>query len=251
MDIAVFAYVGPVTPLVQACIASLKWWSGCKIIFYGEVDKPDELGCEIQPLPRDWTNHRMTERMWMVSEIGDPGDHVMLFDTDLLFLSNPFRAFDAEFDMCYTTRPVPNPKSPVNGGVTGFRAGPVATKLWRFMLFEARRPSWSPYLAVRRRLERYKSRVQELDWWTHQDLLCAMHERKLPSEFTAKLHDLGPRYNWCPDSGGGRPLSDADRASFIQDYRGKDIVVVHFKELKHAVQPGDLVFQRSPSAVGA
>lgn len=240
MDIALFAYKGPTTPTVRACLESLRYWSNCEIIFYGEVDKPEGLGCEIRRMPCTWDGRRMVSRMLLASKAGIVGDRVLILDVDLLFLADPFRVFDHDFDMCYTTRPVVNLKSPVNGGFSGFRMSSKVAKLWEFLIHQADYPSWPPYQAVRRRLER-KDRALELDWWSHQDLLCAMHDRGAP--LGCQVYDVGPKYNWCPDSGGGRLLSDTDRANFLKNCRQPGVSVIHFKELKNAVQPGDLVFK--------
>lgn len=241
MDIALFAYDGIVTPLMVECLESLRRHSDCKIIFYGKVDHPDLLPVVVTPFPSAWTDRRMTERMYLARQTGVYGDQVLLLDTDMVFRGNPFEVFDLPFDMCYTTRPFKNTLSPVNGGFNGWRVSPRTHGLWTWMVNQAEHPDWPHYLQVRQKLLRV-DRQAELDWWSHQDLLCAMH--KAPAlPFLCNFRDVGSNYNWCPDSGGGRALTEEAKERFFRGCQNPDVVVIHYKELKYAVQPADFTFR--------
>lgn len=211
------------------CLQSLREHSDCTILFYGELDRPEEVGVEVRSLPIKWEPERMTQRMKLAAMTGRAGDQVMVFDTDLFFKSDPFQVFDESFDLFYTTRPVPNPLAPVNGGVWGFRCNRQSFELLDFMYYQAHHPNWGPYMQIRKDLRR-EDRQRELDWWSHQDLLCAMHDFGTP--LGAHLHDAGPRYNWCPDSGPGRPLSPQAIRCFYEGFTNPEVVILHYKELE-------------------
>jgi len=241
MQIAVFAYKGSITPVAVECLKSLQRHSDCSIRFFGEVDKPELLPVPVEPFPTEWEPARMTNRMRIASMVGVTGDEVMLFDTDIIFRKDPFRAFKRPFHMAFTTRPWRNEASPVNGGVSAWRVGSQTTLLWRYMIDQALNPTWKYYLEQRAGLDR-RDREKELDWWTHQDLLCtfARYNPAIP----VHLVDLGPLYNWCPDSGGGRAMTDDVRDRFLYEiHNNQDIVAIHYKELEQHVQPCDFIFE--------
>jgi hypothetical protein len=230
VNIALFAYAGDTNDVMRACINSLRGCSDCRIMFYGQFSKEPELGVPILPLEELlWHGRRVTRRMELAAEVGAAGDQVMVFDTDLYFKRDPFELFEHTFDFFYTTRPVPNLLSPVNGGVWGFRVNSAANSVLQFMVREARHPEWPPYLAVRQRLRR-TDRDRELDWWSHQDLLCALHEAGSPVD--CQLYDAGPCYNWCPDSGPSRPLTQEGVDRFLAGFDDPAVVIIHYKELE-------------------
>lgn len=182
----------------------------------------------------------MSERFRLATTMGIHGDTVLLLDTDMIFKADPFEVFLLDFDLCYTTRPVHNHRSPVNGGFSGWRVNERTKRLFRFLLAQIDEPTWPAYQVVRKRLCRDDRRM-ELDWWTHQDLLCTLHKSGAPTP--CKLYNVGPEWNWCPDSGGGRTLTPQAREQFFETCRDPDVHVIHYKELKTHVQPRDFVFQ--------
>lgn len=244
MQIALFAYKGNVSPVASECLKSLRRHNpDCVIKFFGEVDNPELLApVEVEPFPcNEWEPERMTNRMKLARRMGMHGDEVMMFDTDIVFRKDPFRAFKRPFHMAYTTRPWRNDDSPVNGGVTAWRVGSQTTTLWNWMIKQAYEPTWLPYLEQRRLLGR-QDRAKELDWWSHQDLLCAMARVNPP--IPTHVVDLGPLYNWCPNSGGGRAMTDEVKAQFLSEiHHNQDIIAIHYKELEQHVQPRDFIFE--------
>lgn len=216
---------------------SLNWQAPhCRLLFYTDIADDASLPVKPTPMPCNWDGKRMFERMRIASQVGELGDNVMLFDTDTIFRQNPFKLFNRSFDFAYTTRPVKNQASPVNGGVTAWRVNLRTARLMRFLINQAQYPTWPAYLDVRERLGRTDL---GLDWWAHQDLLCALHDGQAPTPCV--LCDAGPFYNWCPDSGGGRALTDEAKEQFFQGCTDPRVVIIHYKELKEHVQPGHFV----------
>lgn len=188
-----------------------------------------EAGVIHAPIPVEW-KYRMTQRIKIASLVGNVGDNVLMLDTDLYFKCDPFQLFKNDFDLVYTSRPIDNHLSPVNGGVWGFRQNSRSSMLLQEMYKQAINPNWPEYNEIRRRLNRI-DRIKELDWWTNQDLLCAIHESGPP--VPSKTFNAGPNFNWCPDSGPGRPLTDTAISRFYSGYKDPNVKIMHYKELKH------------------
>jgi len=168
----------------------------------------------------------MTHRMELTLELPvEEDDQILVLDLDLIFQDNPFQVFDEDFDFFHTTRHFKS-NYRVNGGVWGFRNNPRSRKLLRFMVDQAKIPTWAPYTAFREKFRIFDDRG--LDWWVDQDLLCVLSENTPPMKVS--IHDAGWKYNLCPPSGGGISLTSEGLREFYK--MSSESVVLHYKELK-------------------
>ena len=168
----------------------------------------------------------MTHRIELAVQLPiNPNDQVMVLDTDLLFQGDPFQIFKNEFDFFYTSRHYES-NFKVNAGVWGFRNNKYARQLLQFMIEQANHPSWEPYQEIRYKFKRHENQQKkEKDWWTNQDLLCAIAENKPPIEVA--LFDAGAKFNYCPQSGGGITLNETARADWLSHIGDPNIVILH------------------------
>lgn len=175
-----------------------------------------------------WDNRRMTNRMEIVRDLPvREGDCIISCDIDVKFQNDPFAVFENNFDLFYTSREY-ECDSTVNAGVWGIRKTTDSYDLLNFMINEAECPSWPPYLFIRTRLNR-NNRAKEIDWWSNQDLLCAIHEYGSPIGIT---FDAGSPYNCCPETGPNIPITDEKIIEFKSKFDNPNYIIMHYKELK-------------------
>ncbi len=228
MNVIVFVYDGDDVNKLSECVSTFKKHAARehRLVLYcrTEFDLPVEH-LRLSPL---WDGRRMTHRMEIIKHLpANDGDQIISCDVDVCFQGDPFKVFESPFDLFYTSRGY-QCDSPVNAGVWGVRKTTDAKRLLNFMIDQANAPTWAPYLSVRKRLERL-DRNLEVDWWANQDLLCAFREAGAPF---GTIHDAGPRFNCCPETGPHLPLTD----TVIADFKGKignpQYVIIHYKELE-------------------
>lgn len=226
MNVAFFIYDGIDQKKVEPCIRSLLQYVSCRIILYARHGF--NLPVEQRLLDDRWDFRRMTHRMEIASELPVKiGDRVISSDVDVFFQGDPFQVFNTKFDLFYTTRDY-ECDSPVNAGIWGFVKNARSDYALQFMLNQVLEPTWEPYLLIRERLE-HTARAKEIDWWTNQDLLCAIHEAGLKNVAT---YDAGSRYNCCPRTGPHRPLTQQVIDEFKASIGDPHNIVIHYKELE-------------------
>ena len=221
----VFIYDGSQVNKLTECVSTLKKFSDCKIKLYCRT--VFDLPIEHCRLGQKWNGRRMTHRMEIIRNLpAKEDDNVISCDIDVRFQGDPFVVFENQFDLFYTSRQY-DCDSPVNAGVWGIRKNKPADALLDFMISQATKPTWEPYLTVRRRLKR-DDRANEIDWWTNQDILCAFHE----SPKIGKVFDAGARYNCCPHTGPELPLTEETISNFRLKIGNPDYTIIHYKELE-------------------
>jgi hypothetical protein len=231
--VAYFIHSGDLTFINKECFRSIQKKADCRIILYHDSisNKPNNI--ELIPIDLNrWTNRRMTHRMELALELPiSYGDKVLVLDTDLLFQGDPFKVFqEADFDLFYTSRAFKSNYN-VNGGVWGFVNNACSRELLKFMVDQAKNPSWGPYENFRNRFR--KNDLREEDWWTNQDLLCVLSEYHPPIDVS--LYDAGEKYNCCPKSGGGISLTEELKKEFLSKIGNEYYIIIHYKEMKKDV----------------
>lgn len=229
MDIAFFIYSGRVNNVMCKCLKSLKAHSDCQILFYaGNMENASRL--DINMIDMDisqWKGRRMTRRVEIARKLpAKEGDYVIVMDTDLEFRGDPFSVFTNDFDVFYTTRYY-SCNFPVNAGFWGFRINPGSKRFLDFFVQQINTPTWPPYVNFIKKHQPHRKKSQ-LDWWSNQDFLCVVHGSTPPTD--TMLFDAGWKYNCCPRSGGGIPLTTKSINEFFQ--QSKHAIVVHYKELE-------------------
>lgn len=228
MNTIVFIYDGNDERKIRRCISSIKKHSDCEIILFS--NDPFSFDINYKSL-ENWHGRRMTRRMEIIRNLpANSGDRIISCDIDVLFQGDPFEVFDHEFDLFYTSREY-DCISAVNAGVWGIKKSSASDSLLDFMIKQAIKPSWGPYMAIRNKLDR-NIRSNELDWWSNQDLLCALHEYGSP---VGRLFDAGPKYNCCPCTGPHLPLTDDKISEFKNKIGDQRYCVIHYKELEGKV----------------
>jgi len=235
MKIAYFIYVGKYTEndMFDVCIQSLQKQSNCKIVVYTTELENEELlmsrGVQIIHIDKTlWDNRRMSCKvectLTLIDTIGmSPGDNVMVFDADLLFLKDPFSVFDNEFDFMYTTRHYTDTYK-VNGGVWGFKFNKFSKEFLQYYISNLNNPTWCSYINFRKN-HLYNNDLNNLDWWVDQDWLCVcdMHKDDINNGslgFPITLFDAGPKYNWIIRGG-----SD----EIVEEINTKEKYILHLK----------------------
>jgi len=126
------------------------------------------------------------------------GDRVVCLDLDTIVKDDLFRIFDDDFDVAYTSRPVPNPAYPVNAGVWAFRCNERTRRFLRWYRQQVIEPTWKPLIG----LQRLRGSFGRTDIFPDQDVLCACAIHGFP--FGIRALDIGPKWNWfasdsCPN----------------------------------------------------
>ena len=175
----------------------------------------------------------------LVGQLKD-GDRLMVMDADLYFLDDPFNAFEKDFDLAVTTR-CHEYRYPINGGVFYFRINKKTRTLVDFYLMQCKDPTWPPLVKFRStgRNGRVLSKQKKYnpDWEIGQDFLCAVWENGLNPEVGGKVIDLGPEYNYCPNTDvyGRKKAQEMIECA----YRLKTVKTLHLKsELKLCIYDG-------------
>lgn len=232
-NIAYFINDKTINKTIINCINSLRKFSNCRILFYErDLKFKHKLNHEIEYFKINldkWQNRRMTYKIENCLNLPiEKNDNVMVFDCDLIFNNDPFSVFNNNFDFFYTTRHY-ECICKVNGGVWGFRNNDNSKNLINFLISQANNPSWKPYLNIRKKFKRADKK--NLDWWSDQDLLCAIHEEKPPIQ--VNIYDAGHRYNYCPISGHGLTLTKENLKFFLNNMKNDENIIIHLKEIKN------------------
>tara|TARA_R110000744_G_scaffold79975_3_gene156965 strand:+ start:162 stop:986 length:825 start_codon:yes stop_codon:yes gene_type:complete len=232
----VFLWTGKVekTDFFYLCLQSLKLVSDCNIhvitpfLKEGSSETLNELGVNVIHFDRSlWDNRRIACKVERIQEflfsLPDKSQ-LLVFDGDMLFLKDPFEAFNAPFDYVYTTRHY-NYWAPTNAGCWGFRVNEDSKKFINFYADNMINPTWGPY--VKWRLDHPHARgLQEQDWWIEQDFSSCIHinrdsVNKKGLGFDIITYDAGPQFNFIITT--ETPLN-------IQNYiKNKTSYVLHFK----------------------
>ena len=235
MNVAYFIYVGKYieNDMFDVCIQSLRKQSDCKIVVYTVKLENEELlksrGAEVVHIDgKSWNNRKMTCKVECTLTLSDSvglkfGDNVMVFDADLIFLKDPFSAFNNEFDFMYTTRHY-KAQYKANGGVWGFKYNKLSEQFLQYYISNLNNPSWPPYINFRKN-HAYNRDLNNRDWWIDQDWLCICDNAKEEINkgalgFPVKLYDAGPIYNWII-TGGSKEV--------INEINAKEKCILHLK----------------------
>jgi len=228
MNILVLIYDGPDECKLKECVDTFikNANSQSQIWLYSRTEF--NLPVKHFLLSNSWDGRRMTHRMELIRDLpAKIGDCIISCDIDVKFQGDPFQVFATEFDLFYTSREY-KCESSVNAGVWGIRKTADSDCILKFMISEAIEPSWCPYLEIRKRLNRV-DRNLEIDWWTNQDLLCAIHEAGLSF---GSIFDAGAVYNCCPETGPNLPLTADVISKFKSKIGNPNYIIIHYKELK-------------------
>ena len=148
-------------------------------------------------------------------------------DIDVLFLDNPFKAFEEKaFNIGVTVR-MYNYHVPVNSGLVFFKIDDNVKEYATWAVEQVKSPTWWPYMTSR-------SSRDNLDWgcdqdmynaiWIHNGLVCSMFNEK---DIGLMIKDVGYEYNYCAgtDVLGFEPAAHLMRRAL----ETKDYHVLHFK----------------------
>tara|TARA_A100001201_G_scaffold36515_4_gene38385 strand:+ start:1535 stop:2326 length:792 start_codon:yes stop_codon:yes gene_type:complete len=236
MNVAYFIYVGKYIEddMFDICIRSLRKQSDCKIVVYTTHLENSELleqrGAEIIYISdSQWTNRKMTCKVECAANLPNvlnlnEGDNILVFDADLIFLDDPFKVFETEFDFMYTTRHYYDTYK-ANGGVWGYKHNKVSSEFLNFYQYNLNNPAWLPYVEFRKN-HQYNRDLKNLDWWVDQDWLCVINNYKDKInndnllQMPITLYDAGPKYNWIIRNG-----SD----EVIKEINAKEKMILHLK----------------------
>ncbi len=214
MNIAYFIYHGMYyeNDMFDVCIRSLKKQSDCEIYVYTpNLDNQELLkdrGVNVVEFPMsDWKDRRMTCKVEKAKHLMDtlkPGDNLMCFDADLIFLKDPFDVFDNDFDFLYTTRHMPSEYKP-NGGVWGVKVNERSNIFLEHYISNLNNPSWQPYINFRTG-HNHNNDINNRDWWVDQDWLCVCDNYKDNINngelgFPITIFDGSSKYNYIITGG--------------------------------------------------
>src|SRR5579859_354362 len=237
--ILVAAYSGHLTNLFLKCFETARFHSpDCRIELF--TDFTEEEKARLRPL--GVTFHPLRTEEFLVKEQGikvevlryldcREGDQIIVSDLDLVFQADPFKVFEDDFDVFFTTRHY-HYHYVINSGIFGFR---VNERSRRFVKFWTRQMYVRDWRALREYRSRFGRAVYGFDFMD-QDMLCTVYENltDLPVEIRGiHFYDAGYRYNFCP-------TYDIYGQAAVGELKSKignpDYVVLHLKaELKHAM----------------
>lgn len=177
--------------------------------------------------PSRWNGRRTLCRLELTKEIvkglknGDA--QLIQSDIDVLFLDNPFKAFDKQkFGIGVTVR-MYNYHVPVNSGLVFFRVDDNVKEYASWAVEQAKNPTWWPYMMA-------KSSRDNIDWGCDQDMICAIYHNDgwIHAMFNKLIvKDVGYKYNYCA----GTDVLDFEPAIYLMKRAliTKDYSVLHFK----------------------
>lgn len=220
---------GSLRELTLACVDSIKQNVNCTIILFApySIEGIQHRDLDISR----WQGRRMTCRVETVRNLDLPNmSKVIISDVDTTYYTDPFPVFQESDDIVYTTRHYAS-HTPVNAGIWGFIKKSTADAAIDFIIEQMRHPTWPAYLEYRATLASRALR-QDSDWFTHQDILCAIHIylNKLPID--SQFRDIGYRYNYCPESGFGMPTGKLE--DFLDSVERDKPIIVHYKEFANS-----------------
>lgn len=235
MNIAYFIYQGEyhVDGMFDVCIRSLKKQTDCKIIVYtpGLINQNllENHGVEVVNFPKEDIDGRMmtckVEKVYELMLNSNPGDNIMCFDSDLIFLKDPFDVFSEKFDFFYTTRHY-SYFAKVNGGVWGLKVNQMSQMFMKFYVDNLNHPSWEPYINFRKN-HPYDRDLNTKNWWVDQDFLCVchMHKDQINNTGNFKIFDATSKYNYI--------VTGLSNDEIDKEVKNKDKYILHFKANSH------------------
>lgn len=175
----------------------------------------------------EWENRRTLCRLELTNRVLNKlkNDETRLIqsDIDVLFLDNPFKAFDEqEFEIGVTVR-MYDYHVPVNSGLVFFRVDDRVKRYAKWAVEQAKNPTWWPYMMSR-------SSRDNLDWGCDQDIICAIFHNSgwIYAKFEKlRVRDVGFKYNYCA----GTDVLDFEPAAHLmrRALETRDYPVLHFK----------------------
>lgn len=216
------------------CILSLKAVSDCNIFVSspelkeGSAELLESMGVKILWFDKKlWENRRIACKVERVNDLLcslPEDDKLMIFDGDMLFLKNPFDAFENDFDYCYTTRNVPAWVA-TNAGCWGFRNNKRARNFMEIYVQQMNNPTWEPYVEIRMN-HPHKPGLDEKDWWIEQDFSSCIHNwsKEINEgllEIDVRVLDITCKYNYI--------VTGLTKEQIDEEIKTKRNYVLHFK----------------------
>jgi len=212
--------------------------SKCRVLYYGcNIDSKDIFKVwkgEIEFYkvnPKEFYWRIATHKIELLSRVPlKTNDRIIVFDPDILLQDDPFKMFDNNHDMYYTTRHY-KCKYPVNGGVFGFKGTEEGRKIITFYNEQIHKKDWKPY---KKFMKGYSdtdgvAHYDMTNWCIGQDWLCCVHIYGLP--FDSSVKDVGPAWNYCPDYGSTQFTAKFNQVKqdLFDKIGDKRYKVLHFK----------------------
>ncbi len=177
-------------------------------------------------LPSEWENRRTLCRLEQTAKIvrslSSENSELIQSDIDVLFLDNPFKAFDEQdFGVGVTVR-MYSYHVPVNSGLVFFRIDDNVKKYTSWAVEQVKNPTWWPYMMKR-------SSRDNVDWGCDQDIINAIYRNDGWVKYNLGFYikDVGYKYNYCA----GTDVLDFEPAIHLMKRAldVKDYPVLHFK----------------------
>ena len=153
------------------------------------------------------------------------GSKVLLSDADVLFLRDPMKAFDTEFDLGVTTRDEPY-LYPINAGIYYMRVSDKLNDYLQFVIDNLHTPNWPEF-------EKYQKRFghKGTDWCWGQDSLCVtyQHAEQMKEWFGIDVVDLGYYWNMCPHADGTAEQIASGKAKLLRAFHDESVATLHLK----------------------
>lgn len=150
---------------------------------------------------------------------------VLLSDADVLFLRDPMKAFDTEFDLGVTTRDEPY-RYPINAGIYYMRVSDKLNEYLRFVVDNLNTLNWPEF-------EKYQKQHGHsgTDWCWGQDSLCVtyLHTEQMKERFGIDVVDLGFYWNMCPHADGSAEQIASGKAKLMRAFHDESVATLHLK----------------------
>lgn len=165
------------------------------------------------------------------------GSKVLVADTDLYFLKDPFEAFNEypDMDLGIPLRPY-KCWTPVSGGTTYFKICKGVRDYLHFTKGQISNMTWPKLLEIRK-----KYNHTDLNWWIDLDLLYAtcIDCVEMEQRFGIQIVGVDSKYNYCP---GTEHYGFLEAAQMIMNaYEKQSVNTLHLKgHLKGLVTEGIL-----------
>lgn len=227
----------------ETCVNTLSKHSSALLQVYTD-DRPRNLGKDYGirwvNVPKDQVEGRralckIEQLQRFVKQLKD-GDRLIVADVDLYFLDDPFKGFEKDFDLALTTR-CHEYIFPINAGVFFLRINDITRRFVDFHLAQCKEPTLPSFIKFR---ESVRHNRYNPDWGIGQDFLCATWLEREDVPFFGsqlKIIDLGPEYNYCPNTDvfGKQKAGEMIKAAYDE----KSVKVLHLKsELKMCIYDG-------------
>lgn len=218
---------------LKLCLASAKRHCSARFIVVTDNMPESErdvvknkYGAEVKKMSTQWESRRTLCRLEQTADIlqyiNIYNAKLIQTDIDVVFLSDPFKAFkEQNFDIGVTKR-MYDYHVPVNSGLVFFKIGKGVKKYAKWAVKQAKNPTWWPYMMKR-------SSRDNIDWGCDQDMICAIYHNDgwIRDEFDVIVKEVGYKYNYCA----GTDVLDFEPAIYLMKraLEVKDYVVLHFK----------------------